>query len=292
MSEQPIIAFLGTGIMGAPMARNIAAAGHAVQVWNRTRELALPLAEAGARVAESAAQAAEGADIVVTMLAHGPAVADVMTGQGAVLAHMPRGSLWIQMSTIGIDETERFAETARAAGVIYIDAPVLGTRQPAESGALVVLAAGPEEARVRCAAIFDAVGQKTLWRDHVGDATRLKLVVNHWVTMLTGIVAQNLAFARATGVDPADFLAVIAGGALDAPYVQVKGKAMIAGEFSPSFPLRLARKDVRLILDAAAQGGMELPMTTGLEALFAAAEARGCGDQDIAAILRGLGTSS
>jgi 3-hydroxyisobutyrate dehydrogenase len=211
-----------------------------------------------------------------------------MTGQGAVLSRMQPGSLWVQMSTIGVDETERFAEIARAAGIAFVDAPVLGTKQPAESGALTVLAAGPAEVREHCAPLFAAVGQKTLWLERVGDATRLKLVVNHWVTMVTGILAQNIAFARATGVDPADFLAVIAGGGLDVPYAQIKGKAMIAGEFPPSFPLRLARKDVRLILDAAARGGLDIPMTTALEALFAAAEARGCGDQDITAIVRGL----
>ncbi|MBA2349681.1 MAG: NAD(P)-dependent oxidoreductase [Solirubrobacterales bacterium] len=281
------IAFLGTGIMGLPMARNIAAGGeHVVRAWNRTKEKAEPLREDGVEVVEGAQDAVRGADVVVTMLADGPATLEVAA---AMLPHAGADTVWWQAGTVGLQADRELAAMARSAGVAYVDGPVLGTKQPAEQGELVVLSAGPPAARHRCEPLFEAVGRKTVFLgEEPGAGSRLKLVLNHWIAALTAATADTILLARALGVDPQVFLDTIAGGPLDADYAQLKGGAMIAGAFSPpSFPLSLAAKDVRLVLEAASASGLELALAPGALARFEAAEERGHGGADMAAVILG-----
>jgi 3-hydroxyisobutyrate dehydrogenase len=278
------VAFLGTGIMGAPMAANIAKAGLDVRVWNRTREKAEPLSDVaiGATVADSAASAAEGADTLVTMLADGPAVAEAFEA-----ASPASGTLWLQMSTVGLDWTDRLAALAEQAGVVFVDAPVLGTRQPAEQAQLQVLASGPEEARPKATPVFDAVAIKTQWLGPAGNGSRLKLVMNAWVLALTNGTAESLGLARALGLDPALFLETIEGGGLDVGYAHVKGGAMLSGEYPPAFPASLAAKDARLVVEAAGEDVDVAGAKAVLAHLEAAVEA-GHGDEDMAALYRAV----
>ncbi|ADJ44505.1 3-hydroxyisobutyrate dehydrogenase [Amycolatopsis mediterranei S699] len=275
------VAFLGTGIMGAPMAANIAKAGLDVRVWNRTREKAEPLSDVAA-VADSAASAADGADTLVTMLADGPAVAEAFEA-----ASPASGTLWLQMSTVGLDWTDRLAALAEQAGVVFVDAPVLGTRQPAEQAQLQVLASGPEEARPKATPVFDAVAIKTQWLGPAGNGSRLKLVLNAWVLALTNGTAESLGLARALGLDPALFLETIEGGGLDVGYAHVKGGAMLSGEYPPAFPAALAAKDARLVVEAAAEDVDVAGAKAALAHLEAAVEA-GHGDEDMAALYRAV----
>jgi 3-hydroxyisobutyrate dehydrogenase len=275
------VAFLGTGIMGAPMAANIAKAGLDVRVWNRTREKAEPLSDV-ATVVDSPSAAADGADILVTMLADGPAVAEAFEA-----ASPASGTLWLQMSTVGLDWTDRLAATAEKAGVVFVDAPVLGTRQPAEQAQLQVLASGPEEARPAATPVFDAVAIKTQWLGPAGRGSRLKLVMNAWVLALTNATAESLGLAAALDLDPALFLATIEGGGLDVGYAHLKGGAMLAGEYPPAFPAGLAAKDARLVVEAA---GDEVDVA-GAKAVLAHLEAAveaGHGDEDMAALYRAV----
>ncbi|WP_370961354.1 NAD(P)-dependent oxidoreductase [Amycolatopsis sp. cg9] len=275
------VAFLGTGIMGAPMAANIAKAGLDVRVWNRTRAKAEPLADV-ATVADSAAAAAAGADTLVTMLADGPAVAEAFEA-----ASPASGTLWLQMSTVGLDWTDRLAAAAGKAGVVFVDAPVLGTRQPAEQAQLQVLASGPEEARPKATPVFDAVGSKTQWLGPAGGGSRLKLVVNAWVLALTNATAESLGLAKALGLDPALFLETISGGGLDVGYAHVKGGAMLSGEYPPSFPAGLAAKDARLVV-AAAGDDVDVAGAKAVLAHLEAAVESGHGDEDMAALYRAV----
>ncbi|HLL58212.1 MAG TPA: NAD(P)-dependent oxidoreductase, partial [Rubrobacteraceae bacterium] len=217
------MAVLGTGIMGAAMARNLLAAGMQVRVWNRSREKAEPLVQDGATVAASPAEAAEGAGFVLTMLPEAGVIEEVAGGEDGALSTLSGDGVWLQMSTVGIEGHERLAALAQERGVTYGDAPVLGTKEPAEGGQLVVLASGPEEIRERCEPVFDAVGSKTLWLGEAGAGSRLKLVTNNWIVGLLGVLAETISLARATGVDPARFLEVIEGGPLGLPYAQMKG---------------------------------------------------------------------
>ncbi|MDQ4105654.1 MAG: NAD-binding protein, partial [Actinomycetota bacterium] len=168
--------------------------------------------------------------------------------------------------------------------VPYVDAPVLGTKQPAEQGQLVVLASGPDEARKKCEPVFDAIGSKTLWLGEAGAGTRLKLVVNNWILGLLGALAETTSLARATGVDPNDFLETIEGGPLGLPYAQMKGRMMIQEEFPTSFSARLARKDAGLILKAANAQDLHLAIAEAVAARFDEAIDAGYGEEDMSAI--------
>src|SRR5437016_4876672 len=190
------VAVLGAGgTMGLPMARNMARAGLGVRAWNRSVEKAEPLTQEGATIVSAPAEAADGAQAIVTMLADAEAVIESMDGDEGALAGASEGATWIQMSTIGIEGTERCAELAEERGTAFVDAPVLGTKQPAEKGELVVLASGPEDSRERVAPILDAVGQKTLWVGEAGAGSRLKLVTNSWVLTVVEGTAEAIAMA-------------------------------------------------------------------------------------------------
>jgi 3-hydroxyisobutyrate dehydrogenase len=282
MAEGTKVAVLGTGIMGAAMARNLLAEGMEVSAWNRSREKAEPLAEDGAKVADSPAEAARDADFLLTMLADADVVEEAIAGD--VLPALAEDGVWLQMSTVGEDGSNRLAETANEHGVDFVDAPVLGTRQPAEQGQLMVLASGPEEIRERSQRIFDAVGSKTVWLGEAGAGSRLKLVVNNWIVGLLGVLAETVALANSTGVDPARFLETIEGGPLGLPYAQLKGNMMIEEDFPTSFSARLARKDTGLVLDTAEAQDLEMPIARAVAARFDEAIQAGHGEQDMAAI--------
>jgi 3-hydroxyisobutyrate dehydrogenase len=286
------VAMLGTGIMGAPMARNIAASGIEVRAWNRSREKAEELQGERITVADTPADAVRGADAVVTMLSNGDAVRAVVRGGDGALEAMGASSTWIQASTVGLEATAELIELAERTGVPYVDSPVLGTKAPAEAGELVVLASGAEEALDRVAPVFDAVGARTIVLGEAGAGTRMKLVVNHWLLSLTTALAEALALADALDLDGARFLEVIEGGPVDVAYAQLKGKLMLARDYDPSFPLSLARKDADLVAEAAAAGDLALALNEAVRARFAAAEQAGHGDEDIAAVAEAVRAGS
>jgi 3-hydroxyisobutyrate dehydrogenase len=278
------VAVLGTGTMGAGMTRNLLKAGLDVTVWNRSRGRAEPLAGEGAQVAGSPAEAVTGVDAVVTMLFDGDSVAEVMA---EALPAAPDGVLWTQMTTVSVqDASQRLPELAKQHGAGFVDAPVLGTRGPAEQGTLVVLAAAPNDLRDGATPLFEAVGSRTIWvSERPGDATRLKLVVNAWVLMLTVATAQSVALARGLGLDPQLFLETIGGTATDSPYAHLKGKAMIEGDYSPAFGLDGALKDSGLIVEAMRSAGVDPTVMDAVEQQFRAAAEAGHSGADMAAVL-------
>ncbi|MFB7507263.1 NAD(P)-dependent oxidoreductase [Streptomyces broussonetiae] len=284
MTDKPSVSVLGTGIMGAAMARNLCRAGLDVRVWNRTREKAEPLAAEGARVAGTPAEAVEGADVVLTMLYDGASVLDAM--REAAPALRP-GMVWAQCTTAGTDLVTDLAAVAREHGLVFYDAPVLGTRQPAEAGQLSVLAAGPQEGRETVRPVFDAVGAKTVWTGTdgaAGSASRLKLVANSWVLAATAAVGETLALSRALGVDPQGFFDLIEGGPLDMGYLRAKAALVLDGKLSPaSFAVATAEKDARLIVQAGERGGVRLDVAAATAERFARAAAQGHADEDMAA---------
>ncbi len=280
MTDQPTVALLGTGVMGAGMARNIAAAGLPLRVWNRTRDKAGPLGDAGATVCETPAEAADGADIVVTMLFDADSVAAVMREAASGLT--PE-TVWLQTATVGVEGCQELATLAEELGVRYVDSPVLGTRKPAEDGTLVVLASGPEDTRETVAPVLEAIGSRTLWLGAAGKGSRLKLVANSWVLTVVEGIAESLTLAEALGLDPQQFLDVVKGGAMDAPYVQLKGSAMLAGEFATAFGLDGAAKDAELIVEAARAAGADLAVIEAVRDHYVRAREAGHGDKDLSA---------
>ena len=276
------VAVLGTGIMGAPIAYNLARAGFDVSAWNRSRDKAEPLADDGVTVADSAAEAARDADAVLTMLTDGQAVEEVMTGGS--LEAMRDDALWLQASTIGVAACARMHELAGQRGVAMVDCPVIGTKQPAEEGKLIVLAAGSKEVRDDCAPVFDAIGQKTVWLGRPCAGTRMKIVVNSWLLAMTSGLAEAIAVARALDVEPEQFLEILDGAPMGSPYAQLKGKAMIERSYPPAFPLSLAGKDAALVVEAAEANGLDPEIARAVLNRFQRAAEDGHGDEDMAAV--------
>ncbi len=263
------------------MARNLQRAGFVVHVWNRSPERARPLEPEGAKVYGDPRAATEGCSLTITMLSDANAVLD--TAERAIAALAPDG-LWIQMSTIGLDGTQRCAELADRAGVRFVDAPVLGTRAPAQQGALVILASGPDSAHSACEPVFEAIGARTIWLGPAGAGSRLKVVINGWIVGVVTVLAETISLAEALDVDPQLFFEAVADGPLDLPYARMKGAAMIEKSFEdPSFRLALARKDGDLMLSAAQQAGIELPVMEAVVKRLGAVEASGHGGEDLAA---------
>ena len=279
------VAVLGTGIMGSGMARSLLRSGLDVTVWNRHRGRAAPLAADGAAVAGSPPQAVADADVVITMLWDGNSVAEVMAD---ALPAAPDGILWAQTSTVALhDAGELLPALADGCGARYVDAPVLGTRQPAEEGRLTVLAAAPEALRDPITPVFGAIGARTVWvSERPGDGTRLKLAASSWVVMITAAAAQSIALARDLGLDPRVLLDTMKGGALDSPYLHVKGEAILAGQFAPSFALDGAVKDTGLIAAAMRESGTDATLMDAVACQYGKASDRGHGGDDMAAVYR------
>jgi 3-hydroxyisobutyrate dehydrogenase len=213
------------------------------------------------------------------MLSDADAVIDVVED---AVANVRAGAVWLQMSTIGEVGTERCAELAAAHGLTLFDAPVLGTKQPAEQGTLVILASGPAEGKDDVQSVFDAVGQRTMWLGEAGVGTRLKLVVNGWVLTVVEGGAEAIALAEGLGLDPALLFEALEGGALDLPYLRLKGKAIAERNFEPSFRLKLAAKDARLIEESARRHDLDVPLFSMIRRRLAEG-AKDHGDEDMSA---------
>ena len=280
MAEHESIAVLGAGgMMGFAIARNLARAGLLVHAWDRSREKAEPLSEHGAQIAGSPHEAAKDVSVILTMLADADAVSEAATD---ALAGGEGERTWLQMSTIGEQGTERCVEIAREHGVTLVDAPVLGSVQPAEEGKLVVMASGPEHVRDGLEPMFETIGRRTMWVGEAGMGTRLKIATNSWLVSVVEGGAETLALAEGMGLDPQLVLDAIKGGALDVPYLQMKGKAMIERRFEPSFKLRLAAKDAKLAYESAQTRQLDLPLIATISERLQDGVAQH-GDEDVAA---------
>ena len=281
-------AVLGTGIMGAAMARNLLAAGLSTTVWDRSPSAAEPLVAAGAAVAPTPVEAVRGARVVITMLPTADVVGSVML-DGAVITAFEQDAVWAQMGTIGVAATVEIDAQLRSErpDVMFVDAPVSGSKGPAEAGQLLILASGPDAALEVAGPAFDAIGRRTIWLGAAGQGSRMKLVVNAYTSTLIEGVAEALELASRLGIDPGQLAATIAGGPLDAPIAGAKLHQMERGDFAPEFPLQWAVKDVDLALSA---GGDSLPLLAALSRQWHAAVTDGHGREDVAAARLALGT--
>ena len=283
------VAVLGTGIMGSAMARNLVAAGLPTTVWDRSPSVTEPLAEAGAEVAASPAQAVRDARVVITMLPTADVVDSVIFGQGVAEA-FAEGAVWAQMGTIGVATTTEIAGRLGRArpGVMFVDAPVSGSKGPAEAGQLLILASGPLAAEAVTQPVFSAIGRKSVWLGEAGQGSRLKLVVNAYMSILIEGVAEALELAW-LGIETERLAEAIEGGPLDAPIADAKLHQMVRGDFAPEFPLEWALKDVDLAIGAA--GGATLPLLAALSGQWHAAVNAGHGREDVSAARLALGGS-
>ena len=284
MDSPATVAVLGTGTMGAGMARSLVRHGMSVRVWNRTRAKAEALAADGADIAGSPVDAVSGAGVIITMLYDATAVLDVMTEAAPAVAP---GAIWLQSATIGLEGTSQAAALAQAPALAMIDAPVLGTKAPAEQGALVMLLGGDRSLLPGLQPVLDAISARTIWAgDLPGQGMALKLACNAWIAAITAATAQSLTLASGLAVDPRLFLDAIAGGPSDCAYAHLKGGQMLAADFAPSFALDGVSKDVALIADAAARAGVDATLLNALAGVYRKASDLGYGKDDMAAVIR------
>jgi 3-hydroxyisobutyrate dehydrogenase len=286
-NPSPRVAMLGVGTMGGGMARRLLDEGFAVEVWNRSPGPAAALAEAGATAHSDAARAAARADILLTMLPTADAVSEVVL-RGGVLDAVRPGTTWAQMGTIGIEATERLAaEVARRRpDVAFVDAPVSGSREPARTGRLVILASGPDEAPGILEPVFAALGQRTVWLGPAGRGSRMKLVANTLLAFEVEAVAEVDALAARLGVPYADVVEAVSGGPLASVTEMAKLAKMDSGDHSPDFSLEWALKDLDLALAAAGAGAA--PVTAAIADRWRGLVEHGYGRLDVSAARLGL----
>jgi 3-hydroxyisobutyrate dehydrogenase len=279
--ENSLVAVLGVGIMGSAMARNLIAAGRRTAVWDRSGSATAALADAGALAAASPEEAVRDARVVITMLPTGDVVNSVVFDR--VAEAFAGGAAWAQMGTIGVSATTQIAERLGRVrpDVLFVDAPVSGSKGPAETGQLLILASGPRAAEAIVSPVFSVIGRKTAWLGEAGQGSRMKLVINAYMSTLIEGVAEALELAERLGIDAAGLAEAIEGGPLDAPIADAKLHKMERADFAPEFPLEWALKDVDLAVDAA--GGDTLPLLNALSRQWRAAVADGHGREDVSA---------
>jgi 3-hydroxyisobutyrate dehydrogenase len=281
------VAILGIGTMGHGMAASALRAGIPIVVWDRHVERTRGLAERGAEVAPSAAEAAQRAGIVVTMVPDAQAVISIARDQGMLAALAP-GAIWVQMSTIGLDginDVMAMVDHERP-DVVLLDAPVSGSKDPAELGQLIIFASGHEDARSRVTPLFDALGQRTIWVGAAGAGTRLKLVNNTWLAFAAEAVAASVALARRLGLATETVVDALDGSPIVSAWQAAKLQRIAAGEFSAQFALSLALKDVHLALQAA--GEDQLAVLACLADEWQQVVDHGLGDQDLTVVTQAL----
>jgi 3-hydroxyisobutyrate dehydrogenase len=277
------IAVLGTGDMGAAMARALVRAGFGVRVWNRTRAKAAPLAEVGAVVLDDPRDAVRGADVVFTVVFDAAAVLDVLD---RVSDSLERDAVVVQCATVGF-EIDAVSQAANELGIALVDTPLLGNPNTIEAGTLNVMASGRPELRARVAPVLDALSPKVIWvGDTPGAASSLKLVCNAWVQGLNTVAAQSFALAQAFGLDPHDFLTAISGTIADSPYPHVKAAIMLGESQEAAVPIDSLLEGLRLIGAAAGERGVSTVLIDAVVDVYETASNAGYGKEDAAAVTK------
>ncbi|HYH17861.1 MAG TPA: NAD(P)-dependent oxidoreductase [Azospirillum sp.] len=284
------VGFIGLGLMGRPMARNLAKAGAGLVVHSRSPGPVQELAAEGMTPADSPAAAARAAGTLILMLTDTPAVEAVVEGPGGVLEGLQPGGLVIDMGTTAVAATRRLAERVRAAGGAWVDAPVSGGTVAAEAATLTIMAGGHDDAFARARPLFEALGKRIT---HVGDvgAGQVAKTANQVIVGLTiGAVAEALALARAAGVDPAKVREAIRGGFAESRILELHGERMVTGNFTPGARATVQHKDLTQALALAAETGIDLPAVALCRELYEHLIAQGDGGLDHAALYRLFGT--
>jgi 3-hydroxyisobutyrate dehydrogenase len=285
--EPASVAVFGVGTMGHGIVDSLLRAGIPTIVWDRDPAAAAALAGQGAMVAVTAEEAARSAPVAITMVPDAAAVLSIADDQG-MLAALPQGAIWAQMSTVGVAGTERIADRAgdRRPDVMFVDAPVSGSKGPAEEGHLTIFASGPDDARARITPIFDAIGQRTIWVGPAGLGSSLKLVNNTMLAFTAEGLAETITLAHELGLTTQTVIDALGSGPLTSPWAAAKLQRIANGNYAPEFSLALALKDVRLALDAA--GNHRLPVAEQLASSWQGAVDRGLGHDDVTVVTRAL----
>jgi 3-hydroxyisobutyrate dehydrogenase-like beta-hydroxyacid dehydrogenase len=286
MEEAKNVAFIGLGIMGWRQAANLAKKGFTLNVWNRTHERAREFAQKyGTQVADTPAQAAEGADITITMVVDAPDVEDVLFGPDGAAKQMRAGSLAIDMSTTSPSAATQIGQKLAAQGVGFVDAPVTGSAPKAEAGTLTIMAAGDQDNFATALPALEAMGELVLHVGPCGHGQMIKLIQNTLTACNIAAVGEAINLAKRADVDVAKLLQVIAKSTGASAALEAKAQPMLDQDFSPQFKLAHMLKDLRHMLNEAQALGAHTQLAETAERLFSSAEANGYGEKDVAAVL-------
>jgi len=285
---KPTVAWIGLGTMGEPMARHVLNAGFPLRVYNRTAARGKALEGAGAKIADTPRAAAEAADVTIVMVATPAAFEEVLAGPDGALAGLTSGSVLVDMGTDGPEAARSAARRAAERGATFVDAPVLGSRTPAEQAKLIVMAGGDDADIQRVRPVLEPTARSFHHVGPVGAGQQMKLATNLMLShMLSGLVGA-MSFARAVHLKHSDLIDILEAG-LASPYFRVKGGQMASGNFHPQFTVDLVRKDLRLIQDALGEAGVPLPTVAPIREMFEEAARRGWGGEDGAAVVKLFG---
>lgn len=289
MSQQSAVAVLGLGAMGHAFAANLLNKGFSVSGWNRTASRGEDLVAAGLHLCDTPEEAVRSAQVVITMLADGDTTRDVLQ---QAISSIGKGSTLIQMATIGVDHTDKLIAwlAAEREDVLFIDAPVSGTKAPAEKGQILIMASGDASRAQSAESVFAAIGKGTQWLGEAGQASRMKLVINSWLIGMVQSLAESMRLAERFGFSADNVWQMLEGGPLAAPYARLKLTAIAEDDFTPQMQLALALKDARLALSAF--DDLNLPALENIASLWQQAVDAGYGDRDLSVIYRYLQQNS
>jgi 2-hydroxy-3-oxopropionate reductase len=275
------VAFLGLGIMGRPMATNLAKAGHQVKVWTRSADKNVE----GAQQANSPAEAAAGAEVIWTCVSDTKAVENVLFGPQGVNEALTGGQIFVDSSTISPSATKQFAARVRAKGAQYVDAPVTGSKVGAENGTLIFIVGGEESAIEKLKPLFAAMGKKFCRMGETSKGQVAKLAMNLQIALIYEGFAEGLTLAAKLGVDAQTLIPLIEASMIRSGVTDYKAPFVLNRDFSPNFPLRLMRKDIRLALESAKEARVKLPGLETVEEVYDLATEEGHENDDYAATL-------
>lgn len=278
------IGFIGLGIMGGSMALNLLKAGYQVVVYNRSPEKAEPLKPYGAEVGESPKGIAGQSDILITMLGDPTAVENMASGENGFLDNLPEGSLWVDSTTVNPGFAKAMSQEAGKRGIEYLDAPVLGSRKPAENGELMFVVGGDPSEVEKAKPLFDVMGKRV---SHVGEAGKgaaMKMVFNHQLGHAMAAFAEAIKLGTAMGLDEDELMDNLTGGPVTAPFLESKKEKLKAGDVSPDFPLKWMQKDLQLAGNAAYEANVTAFLGNTAKDLYQLAKENGWSDQDFSAI--------
>ncbi|MGI8539848.1 MAG: 2-hydroxy-3-oxopropionate reductase [Rubrobacteraceae bacterium] len=279
------VGFIGLGIMGGPMARNLLQEGYELVLYNRTREKAEELAGDGAEVAGSPKEVAERSDIIITMLPDSPQVEEVLAGEDGVFEGVREGALIVDMSTISPVVTRELAQQVEERGASMLDAPVSGGDVGAQQGTLSIMAGGSEEDFGRARPLFDMMGKVATLVGSSGAGQTAKACNQIIVALNIEAVSEALVLGSKAGVDPAKILDALSGGLAGSAVMEAKREKMLDHDFDPGFKIELHHKDLGIALAAGREYGVSLPVTAILDQMLDSLKAKGRGDRDHSAIL-------
>ena len=285
MATAQRVGFLGLGLMGSRMAKNLATKGFQVTVWNRNRDRAAPLEPLGVRVADTPARLMADVEVACTCVATPEALEKVVAGQDGLLSTAKRGQLLIDFSTIGPDQARSLEARAAEKGVDFVEAPVTGSKNGAEKGTLLIMAGGTSASLARAEPVFRAVGEKWVHCGPVGAGSQVKLAGNALIAAMLQSLGEGMLVATRAGVDPAKVLEVVQASGFRSPYFDFKGQALLRRDFETHFSIDLMHKDLRLFLQSAAALRVPTPTTAAVEQCYELARAAGKGEQDIGAVI-------